>query len=216
MSTGNINSISDVAVFDSTSASVPTSCTTSDAVIGSKDDLVLSVAPCPEGNNSLTDDELVLASNSELRATEEISSTMDEGTSTVSSVVEEEERVSTQEDVEFESGGDWQPDDLVETGSDITTSDTTHLTDKALAIKWRKNIIKELHNIDEVKENIGNFSKLNAKDRLSNYSPIDQIKVQQLTLLTAHHHKLGLPNQELNEKMSKVLEGHIYYEGECK
>ena len=203
-------------MFDSTSAAVPSSCTTSDTVIDSKVDLVLSVAPCPEGNNSLTDDKLVLASNSELRATEKISSTMDEGTITASSVVEEEERVSTQEDVEFESGGDWQPDDLVETGSDITTSVPTHLTAKTLATKWRKNIIKEIYDIDKVKENIDNFSKLKTKDRLSNYSPIDQIKVQQLTLLTAHHHKLGLPNQELNEKMSKVLEGHIYYEGECK
>ena len=130
-----------------------------------------------------------------------------DNTSTASSVVEEEGEVSTEEEMEFGSGSDWP---------DITTTVPTHLTDKALATKWRKNLIKKVYKVDGVKENIDNFSKLKTKDRLSHYSPIDRIKVQQLTLLTAHHHKLGLPNQDLNEKMSKVLEGHVYYEGECK
>ena len=112
-----------------------------------------------------------------------------------------------QEEVEF---------DLNDISSDVTTSVPTHLTNKVLATKWRKNLIKELHDIDGVKDIISNFSQLKTNDRLPLYSSTDQIKIQQLTLLTAHYHKLGLPRQELNEKISNVLGGYIYYEENCK
>jgi len=182
---------------------------------GGGGDLVVPSSTLSTGNINSTSDEELSESNTPTAVIDTgdyiIQEERNNGTSTASSVVEEE--------MEFGSGGDWQSDDLADIGSDITTSVPTHLTNNYPALlKWRKNIIKDLHNIDEVKENIGNFSKLKTKDRLSlsHYPPIDRIKVQQLTLLTAHHHKLGLPNQELREKMSKVLEGHVYYEGECK
>ena len=141
--------------------------------------------------------------------------TIEDDTSTTSSVVaEEREVVSTQEEVEFEPG-DWQSNDLVDIGSDVTTSVLTSLTNRAKAT-WKRNIIQGLHDIDEVIENADSFSQLKTKERLLHYSSINQIKVQQITLLYADHYKQGISSQELKDKILKVLDGYVYYERECK
>ena len=136
--------------------------------------------------------------------------TIEDGTSTTSSVVAEEQEVV--------SGCDWQSNDFITTSipTHDDTSIPTHLTDKALATKWRKNLIQGLHEIDEVIENGDSFSRLKTKERLLHYSSINQIKVQQITLLYADHCKNRLPIQELKDKILKVLDGYVYYEEECK
>jgi len=123
-------------------------------------------------------------------------------------VVEEREVVSTQEEVEFEPGSNWQ--------SNVTTSVSKSLTNRKANATWRRNIIQGLHDIDEVIENVDSFSQLKTKERLLHYSSINQIKVQQITLLYADYCKNRLPIQELKDKILNVLDGYVYYEKECK
>jgi len=221
LSTGGINSTSDEELTESntptdgTNAAVPSSCTTSDAVIDNKVDLVLSVASCPEGNNSSTDDELVLASNSELRATEEISS-MDEGTSTASSVVEE--AVSIQEEIAAALVAVLP--ELPATAEVISSSPNSGYTLEVIRSSksprhTKLNGISIADRIKRMKSLPRNINLCSSMKRVM--SETKRTKVEQVSLILSNGIKKEMPVKDILVQMrNAVKSGELYFSGECK
>lgn len=224
-STGNINSTSDVGVFDSTGAAVPSSCTTSDAIIDSNDDLVLSVTSCPEGNNSSTDDELVLASNSELRTTEEISS-MDASPPITNSKVtpltaapnnsNNEETPSHQSLQHNNDNGGGAANTTAAVVPELSNSTTaaTSTTQIVATKEYIRETVLDIDSVIDVKSYISNAAGVVT----NNTYQTDEVEIiKQIQYINSWGFKKDVPMDVILDRISLAEQGYRFFKpGECK
>jgi len=248
LSTGNINSTSDEELTESNTpelyfdedntpsvgsssgsgsganAAVPSSCTTSDAIIDSNDDLVLPVASCLEGNNSSIDDELVLASNSELRTTEEISS-MDASPPITNSKVtpltatpnnSNNEETPSHQSLQHNNGGGGAANTtaaVVPELSNSTTAATT--TTQIVATKeYIRETVLDIDSVIDVKSYISNAAGAVTNNT---YQPDEVEIIKQIQYINLWGFKKDVPMDVILDRISLAEQGYRFFKpGECK